>query len=63
LARAVKDILEKNPSIKDMWHKETGITPKTLALAAEQTQWPMFESDILNQQSMQLLAAEPQTGR
>jgi hypothetical protein len=64
LAKAVKEILENNPSIiKDIWYEETGITPKTLALAAEQTQWPMFESDILNQQSMQLLAAEPQTGR
>jgi hypothetical protein len=55
LARAVKDILEKNPSIKDMWHQKTGITPETLALAAEQTQWPMFKSDILNQQNMGLL--------
>jgi hypothetical protein len=63
LARAVKDILEKNPSIKDMWHKETGITPKTLALAAEQTQWPMFESDILNQQSRERLEKFRNEGR
>ena len=53
LAKAVKEILENNPSIiKNIWHEETGITPKALALAAEQTQWPMFESDILNQQNL-----------
>ena len=63
LARAVKEILENNASIAETWHEKTGITPETLALAAEQTQWPMFASDILNQQSMQLLAAETQTGR
>lgn len=64
LAKAVKEILENNPSIiKNIWHEETGITPKALALAAEQTQWPMFESDILNQQNMECLAGPSQTGR
>lgn len=55
LARAVKDILENNPSIAEIWQEKTGITPETLALAAEQTQWPMFKSDIVNQQNMGLL--------
>jgi hypothetical protein len=63
LARAVKDILENNPSIKDMWHQETGITPETLALAAEQTQWPMFKSDILKQKNMELLVESRHAGR
>jgi len=52
LARAVKDILENNPSIAEIWQEKTGITPETLALAAEQIQWPMFKSDILNQQNL-----------
>ena len=55
LARAVKEILENNSSIAETWHEKTGITSETLALAAEQTQWPMFESDILNQKNMGLL--------
>jgi hypothetical protein len=46
-----------------MWHKETGITPETLALAAEQTQWPMFKSDILKQKNMELLVESRHAGR
>ena len=63
LARAVKEILENNSSIAETWHEATGITPETLALAAEQTQWPMFESDILNQQNMECLVGTSQTRR
>jgi hypothetical protein len=46
-----------------MWHQETGITPETLALAAEQTQWPMFESDIVNQQNRERLEKFRNEGR
>lgn len=63
LARAVKEILENNASIAETWHEKTGITPETLALAAEQTQWPMFESDIVSQQTMGLLAESGQAKR
>ena len=63
LARAVKEILENNSSIAETWHEETGITSETLALAAEQTQWPMFKSDILDQQSMGLLEESRHAGR
>jgi hypothetical protein len=42
-----KNISEEHPSsIPDFWHKITGIDPETLALAAQQTEWPMFKSDI-----------------
>ena len=63
LARAVKEILENNASIAETWHEKTGITPETLALAAEQTQWPMFKSDIVSQQTMGLLAESGQAKR
>jgi hypothetical protein len=65
LARLVLDVFEKIPTeeqliVPGFWLNMTKTTHEDLCLAAEQTQWPTFKSDILAEQERQTQAVVTQ---